>query len=125
VGEKAQVAIDAVPGVVFNGTVHDLPSSVVTQDGAITDKTAKIAMDWTQPGAALGMLARVEIVVQQKDGVLTVPNEAVKTVGQRRFVEYMDGNVKRSRSVTTGITTDTQTEIVTGLDEGTTILAGT
>jgi hypothetical protein len=37
----------------------------------------------------------------------------------------MDGNVKRSRNIEVGISTDVDTEVVTGLDEGMTILAGT
>ena len=37
----------------------------------------------------------------------------------------MDGNVKRSRNVEVGIATDVDTEIVSGLDEGMTVLAGT
>jgi macrolide-specific efflux system membrane fusion protein len=71
------------------------------------------------------MQARVQIVVQQKDDALIVPTGAIRTVGKRRFVEYMDGDVKRSRSVEVGITTDLDTEIVAGLEEGMVILAGT
>jgi multidrug efflux pump subunit AcrA (membrane-fusion protein) len=57
--------------------------------------------------------------------VLMVPTNAIRTVGRRRFVEFMDGNVKRSRNIEVGISTDVDTEVVTGLDEGMTILAGT
>jgi HlyD family secretion protein len=124
VGERALITLDASPTQVFNGTVRDLPSSVVTQQGVVADKNTTLTVDWTAPGAEMGMLARVQIIVQQKDDVLIVPSNAVRTVGKRRFVEYMDGNVKRSRNVETGVSTDTDTEIVSGLDEGMTILAG-
>ena len=70
------------------------------------------------------MNARVQIVVQKKDDVLLIPTQAIRTVGKRRFVEYMDGNVKRSRNVEIGISTDVETEVVSGLDEGMPILAG-
>ena len=53
-----------------------------------------------------------------------VPNGAVRTVGKRRFVEYMDGDIKRSRNVETGIGTESDTEITSGLTEGLVILAG-
>jgi RND family efflux transporter MFP subunit len=127
VGQQATITIDALPGVTLHGTVRDLPSTVVTPNGALTDKTAKLTVDWSAPGASgasLGQLARVQIIVQQKDNALIVPSNAVRTVGQRRFVEYMDGAVKRSRTVQVGISTDADTEIVSGLDEGTVILAG-
>jgi HlyD family secretion protein len=125
VGQRALISLDAFPGQTLNGTVLTLPSSVVTQQGVVADKNTKIQVDWTRPGAQLGMNARVQIVVQRKDDVLLVPTQAIRTVGKRRFVEYMDGNVKRSRNVEIGITTDVDTEVVSGLDEGMSILAGT
>jgi HlyD family secretion protein len=125
VGEHALITLDVFPGQVMEGTVRDLPSSIVTQQGVVADKSTKIVVNWTRPGADLGMLARVQIIVQNKDNTLIVPTNAIRTVGKRRFVEYMDGNVKRSRNVEIGISTDTDTEILTGLDEGMTILAGT
>ena len=78
-----------------------------------------------RPGADIGMLTRVQIIVQKKDDVLIIPTSAIRTVGKRRFVEYYEGNVKRSRNVEVGISTDVDTEVVSGLDEGMTILAGT
>jgi len=125
VGEKALITLDAFPGQVLNGTVRDLPSSIVTQQGVVADKTTKLTVNWTRPGADIGMLTRVQIIVQQKDDALIVPSSAIRTVGKRRFVEYYDGNVKRSRNVEVGISTDVDTEILSGLDEGMTILAGT
>jgi RND family efflux transporter MFP subunit len=125
VGQRALITLDAFPGQTLNGTVRDLPSSVVTQQGVVADKNTKIVVDWTRPGAEIGMLSRVQIVVQRKDDVLMIPSNAIRTVGRRRFVEYMDGNVKRSRNVEVGISTDVDAEIVSGLDEGMTVLAGT
>jgi HlyD family secretion protein len=125
VGQRALITLDAMPGVVINGTVRDLPSTIVTQQGVVADKNTKIVVDWPRPGAEIGMLTRVQIIVQKKDDVLIVPTNAIRTVGKRRFVEYMDGSVKRSRNVEIGISTDVDTEIVSGLDEGMQILAGT
>jgi HlyD family secretion protein len=125
VGQRTLISLDAFPGQTLNGSVLTLPSSVVTQQGVVADKNTKILVDWTRPGAQIGMNARVQIVVQKKDDVLLVPTQAIRTVGKRRFVEYMDGNVKRSRNVEIGISTDVDTEVVSGLDEGMSILAGT
>jgi hypothetical protein len=72
----------------------------------------------------MGMLDRVQITLQIKPDVLIVPNGTVRTVGKRKFVEYMDGEIKRSRNVETGISTDAETEITTGVQEGMVILAG-
>lgn len=124
VGQKALIALDVFPGTVMNATVRDLPSTIVTQQGVVADKSTKLVVDWSRPGADIGMLARVQIVVQQRQDVLIVPTAAIRTVGKRRFVEYMDGAVKRSRNVEIGISTEQDTEIVSGVEEGLAILAG-
>jgi multidrug resistance efflux pump len=124
VGQKALIALDVFPGTVMNATVRDLPSTIVTQQGVVADKSTKLVVEWSRPGADIGMLARVQIVVQQRQDVLIVPTAAIRTVGKRRFVEYMDGAVKRSRNVEIGISTEQDTEIVSGVEEGLAILAG-
>jgi HlyD family secretion protein len=125
VGQKALIALDVFPGTVMNATVRDLPSTIVTQQGVVADKSTKLVVEWSRPGADIGMLARVQIVVQQRQDVLIVPTAAIRTVGKRRFIEYMDGTVKRSRNVEIGISTEQDTEIVSGVEEGLAILAGT
>ncbi len=125
VGQKAMVALDVFPGTVMNATVRDLPSTVVTQQGVVADKSTKLVVEWSRSGADIGMLARVQIIVQQKKDVLIVPTASIRTVGKRRFVEYMDGSVKRSRNVEIGISTEQDTEIVSGVEDGLAILAGT
>jgi multidrug efflux pump subunit AcrA (membrane-fusion protein) len=125
VGQKVQVTLDSLPGQTFTGAVRDLPASVVTQQGVVADKGTRIAVDWGSVTPDLGILARVRIIVQQKDDVLIAPTGALRQVGKRQFVEFMDGAVKRSRTVETGVSTPVDTEIVSGLQEGEVILAGT
>ena len=125
VGQKAMISLDVFPGTILNGIVRDLPSTVVTQQGVVADKSTKLTVEWTRPGADIGMLARVQIIVQQKKDVLIIPTSAIRTVGKRRFVEYMDGSVKRSKNIEVGISTEQETEVLSGLEDGLVILAGT
>jgi HlyD family secretion protein len=123
-GMPVEITMDAYPNQVLSGRIAALPQQVVGQVGQAPDRATRISVDWPGPGAEMGMLARVQITLQVKDNVLIVPNGAVRTVGRRRFVEYMDGEIKRSRNVEVGIVTDQETEIVSGLTEGMVILAG-
>jgi RND family efflux transporter MFP subunit len=125
VGQKAMISLDVFPGTILNGIVRDLPSTVVTQQGVVADKSTKLTVEWTRSGADIGMLARVQIIVQQKKDVLIIPTSAIRTVGKRRFVEYMDGSVKRSKNIEVGISTEQETEVLSGLEDGLVILAGT
>jgi macrolide-specific efflux system membrane fusion protein len=124
VGQKTDLTLDAFPSEQLVGTIVRLPTAIVTQQGQVQDKSTHIRVDWPKAGAQPGQLARVTITIQQKDDVLKVPRSSVKTVGRRTFVEYMDGQMKRSANVETGIASDTEIEIVRGLQEGQMILLG-
>lgn len=123
-GMPVDMTMDVFPNKTLTGRILSLPEQVVGQQGQAPDRATRITVDWPGPGAEMGMLARVQITLQIKPNVLMVPNGAVRTVGKRKFVEYMDGDIKRSRNVETGIVTDSDTEITSGVQEGMVILAG-
>jgi len=124
VGMPVDLTMDAYPNQTLHGRIDALPELTVGQVGQAPDKSTRIVVDWPGPGAEMGMLARVQITLLVKPDVLIVPNSAVHTVGKRTYVEYMDGDIKRSRNVQVGIVTESETEIVSGLEEGMTILSG-
>ncbi|MBI2955487.1 MAG: HlyD family efflux transporter periplasmic adaptor subunit [Chloroflexi bacterium] len=123
-GQEASVLVDAMQGATLRGTVVGLPGNFTSQGSTVQDRSVQIKVDWPPQGAQLGMLARVTITVQKKNDVLVVPARAVKTVGKRRFVEYMEGSTRRSSNVEVGVVTETEAEIVSGLTEGQVILSG-
>ena len=122
--QTADLTLDAFPSVVLQGVITKLPTSLVTTQGIVQDRSIRIEVDWPQDGAEIGMLARVTITVQHKDDVLKVPIESVKRSGRRTFVEFMDGDIKRAKNVEIGIQTETEVEILSGLEEGFVILQG-
>lgn len=122
--QVADITLDAFSSEVLQGIITKLPTSLVTTQGVIQDRSIRIEVDWPKAGAEIGMLARVTITVQHKDDVLKVPIESVKRSGRRTYVEYMDGDIKRAKNVEIGIQTETEVEILSGLEEGFVILQG-
>lgn len=122
--QVADLTLDAFSSEKLTGIITKLPTSLVTTQGVIQDRSIRIEVDWPKEGAEIGMLARVSITVQHKDDVLKVPIESVKRSGRRTFVEYMDGDIKRAKNVEIGIQTETEVEILSGLEEGFVILQG-
>jgi RND family efflux transporter MFP subunit len=123
-GMNVEMVMDSYPNQVLNGVIETLPDAQVGSVGQAPDRATRIKVNWPGPGAEMGMLARVQITLLVKPDVLMVPNGAVRVVGKRKFVEYMDGEIKRSRNVETGISTESDTEIISGVQEGMVILAG-
>jgi HlyD family secretion protein len=66
-----------------------------------------------------GLTITVSIVVEQKTGVLLVPNGAITTKGRQTYVQVMspDGTIEE-RPITAGISNWQYTEVTSGLSEG-------
>ncbi len=124
IGQAVDVQLDAFPGRNFVGRVTSLPRQIISSTGqAISIPETEIEVEWGQAAVELGMLARIKITVQIKENVLKVPAGAVRRVNAREFVETVVDGQRRSIQVVTGISSDTDIEIESGLDEGMQIYA--
>ncbi|MCY3959547.1 MAG: HlyD family efflux transporter periplasmic adaptor subunit [Chloroflexi bacterium] len=124
VGQPAEVALDAFPGVKFNGNVSAIPRTIVTQTGqTVRIPDALLEVDFENQEVRMGMLARVNITLQTKEDVLKVPVTALRDLNERTFVETVVNEQRRSLPIVTGIRSDSEVEILSGLDEGQMIFA--
>ena len=124
VGQPAEVALDAFPGEKFNGSVSAIPRTIVTPTGqTVRIPDALINVDFERDGVRMGMLARVNITLQVKDGVLKIPVTALRDLNERTFVETVVNEQRRSLPVVTGIRSDSEIEVLSGLEEGQMIFA--
>ena len=68
--------------------------------------------------------ANITITTQRKDDVVIIPNQALRRFGGRKYVQIIAENArKREVDVETGIATDTETEIIKGIKEGTRVVS--
>jgi HlyD family secretion protein len=121
-GLRAQITIDAFPGVVLTGVVVDvaaLPDSPTpfNQDRKVYSTKVRLANG--PPGLRPGMNAQVEIVVADLDNVLTVPLQAVV-----QFDEKVQVAVKKPdsgftwREVILGTSSNNLVEVKKGIEPG-------
>ena len=108
-GLSAMVAMDALPGRIFEGKV----SHIVPQ-ADIRSRTFPVKVSIPNADGRLksGMLARVTIQVPAQQPSLVVPKDAVLRQGQEEIVFTVDGDIARSHKVTTGRTMDGVVEII-------------
>jgi len=140
VGQQATMLLDAFPNKTVTGVVSALPavsaapssssgspdsgSSAPSQpQGTVVDTSPKITPNWPGPGAVLGQLARVTIIVQKKDNVLMIPTNTVNKINNRTFVMLDDQGRQKPVDIQIGIQTDTQTEVISGLTVGQKVFA--
>jgi len=124
VGQPAEVALDAFPGVKFDGSVSAIPRTIVTQTGqTVRIPDALVDVNFEGQEVRMGMLARVNITLQTKEDVLKVPVTALRDLNERTFVETVVNEQRRSLPVVTGIRSDSEVEVLSGLEEGQMIFA--
>jgi HlyD family secretion protein len=127
-GQKAEVTVDAYPNRSFYGRVAKIASGATMQQNVVTYDVT-IALE--NPGHLLkpDMTATTDMTVAQRRDVLAVPVDAIKpgVHGSTVTVMTMQKGKPQFRivDVQTGISDGENTEILSGLREGdTVVLAG-
>jgi len=111
---SAVVTVDACPGKVFNC------SAVLKRpDVNRMSRTATVEMELPNAHGVLkpGMFARVRLVLEQKTGVLAVPESALVRNGTTCLF-VIEGGKAVKRDVTLGLSDGLLTEIIAGISPG-------
>ena len=137
-GEKATLTFDAINGLSIVGTVASI-DAVGTVSSGVVNYNVKISLDTPDSRIKPGMSVNASIITDAHQDVLTVPSSAVKTKNNVSYVEILDNPVEsatasdqytsltapRTQIVTTGLTGNSFTEIVSGLNEGDKVISKT
>lgn len=118
-GHAAVLSFVALPDIVVSGRVVKLDTiGTVTQN--VVSYGAEIELEEQPAGLKPGMSAAADIVVAEKTDVLTIPNAALSDEKGKTVVTVRKSEAAESekRVVVTGLSSDTATEIVSGLTEG-------
>lgn len=115
-GQKAEINLDAFPSKTLAGQVtHIDPVGTLSQ--GLVNYAVTVQLESTDLPLKADMTASVNIVTARKANVLLVPNRAVRSDRDGRYVQLMaDGKITRL-SVETGLSNESDTEIVKGLQE--------
>jgi hypothetical protein len=104
-----------------SGTGALTPDQIAQFQQAQAARQAAAAAATTQ--LRQGLSLTVNLIEQQKSNVITVPNQAIKTVSGKTYVQVKTSTgTPEQRAVTTGLKDYQNTEIVSGLTEGEIIL---
>lgn len=123
-GLAVKVTWDALPGVTWDGTVKQVPTTVVTLG---TRNVGQFTCLVNNPGEKLlpNVNVNVSIITAQHENVLTVPREAIHQDDGKRFVfQVVDGELKR-REVQTSLSNLTRMEVTQGLQDGAVVALST
>lgn len=144
-GQRVEFTVDAYPDDVFEGTVEQVRLEATTESSVVT---YEVVITAANPDLKLkpGLTANVTIYTEERLGVLGVPSKALRFVPdpgmlakaglqisqerpagmgpESQIVWVQEGSVLSPRVVTAGSSDGEYTEILSGLQEGETVVEG-
>jgi membrane fusion protein, macrolide-specific efflux system len=120
-GQKATITLSAFPDKTFVGAVDQVDTAGAISSGVVT---YNIFVTFVVPPSDIkpGMSASVTIQTARKDNVIMVPTAAVQTSNGQSTVRVLESGKISSVPVETGLSSDSDIEITSGLSEGDTVV---
>lgn len=120
-GLPARITTESFRGQVFEGRVTAMAPLGVEKD-SVTTFTVDVSVDNPAQALRANMTANAEIVLEERTGVLLIPEAAVQYDTERRpFVHVPDDTQPEGRRrvpVTVGLANGTRAQVLTGLKAG-------
>ncbi|MBN1263202.1 MAG: efflux RND transporter periplasmic adaptor subunit [Candidatus Pacebacteria bacterium] len=123
-GQKTTITLDSVSGKTFTGKVVSV-DRVGTITSNVTNYPVIIQFDTSTGQILPNMAATASIIVQTKSDILIVPSTAINYQGETAAVVILKDGQKTNQTVEVGISSDIETEIISGLSEGEVVITGT
>ncbi|MDR3324819.1 MAG: efflux RND transporter periplasmic adaptor subunit [Spirochaetaceae bacterium] len=115
-GLAAEIYFDSIPDETFAGLVREVSPII---DPASRTMRIQIQFVHQDPRIRSGMFATISLVINTKRGVPVIPrNTVINTYGRWIVFVVDDKNTAQRREVATGLESDTEVEIVSGLQPG-------
>ena len=121
-GMEVPVRLDALPGNTVDAEIRRIFPMAAVDSRLVTVEIA-LPDDAFEQGVRPGYLARVRMAIDEREGVLAVPVDAVGERDGQPVVLVIDDDRLVQRAVEPGVSRGRWTEILSGLDEGDVVLA--
>lgn len=117
-GQTVNIQATGRPDITLTGTIRRLP--YLGAGAESDDPSVRIILDTPaeEAGLAVGDQVEITLVLQSKEDVLWLPQQAVRTFENTSFVVVRDGDIEQRSDVVVGIQGGGRVEIAEGLEEG-------
>ncbi|PIT88237.1 MAG: hypothetical protein COU29_03145 [Candidatus Magasanikbacteria bacterium CG10_big_fil_rev_8_21_14_0_10_36_32] len=118
VGQRVIFTFDAIEDLTVTGEVAEVDVLGTASQGVVSYDVI-IAFDIQDERVKSGMSISANIILESKPNVLMITSSAIKTQGGASYVEMLnEGGGVVQKTITTGISNDTMTEILNGVNDG-------
>ncbi len=123
-GLKANITLDSQTDQSFTGKVVSVDKAG-TQTSGVSVYPVFIVFDLPADSVLPNMAATANIILDLSPNTLSVPTSAITTLNNQSTVRVLENGQPKEVIVTLGLSNDSSTEILTGLNEGDQVITGT
>ncbi len=121
-GQKVTLTMEAFENTTFTGKVLSVDVSGSTNSG-VTSYSVVVLLDNTDKEIYTGMTVSANIITSSKSDIIIIPSAAIDTANNGiSTVRTLNNGVLNTVTVTVGSTNNSETEILSGLNVGDTII---
>lgn len=124
IGQKVSLTFSAIDGLTVTGKVEKMDSLGTLTSGVVTYNVT-IGFDSLDERIKPQMSVSAAIIIGTKQDAIIVPNSAVKSQNGKSYVQILKGQTPENLNVETGLSNDTQTEIISGIKVGDSVVTQT
>lgn len=125
IGDKATITFDAFSDKTYTGKVISI-DTVGSVSSGVTNYPTVILLDTKSNAILPNMGISANIITNTKDDVLLVSSSAVKTDdSNNNYIQILKNGKPVNQNVEIGLSSDSQTEITSGLSEGEIVITST
>lgn len=121
-GLQGTLVLDSYPDKTLEGEITQVS---FVPEATSTDTVYKVKFHFTEPNSdyryKVGMTGDVTFTTKVAPNALYVPTKFVKSDGEKQFVNILKAGKKEKAVITTGLETDQDTQITSGVSEGDTV----
>ncbi len=118
-GQRVELVLDAYLDQTYYGTVLQVASQAVLWQGKWAYDVTIVFDEGQNIPATMRMGADMRIVMRSKENVLLVPTQTIILSGGRQYVERVQANgATQQVEIQTGLSTGSETEVISGLEAG-------
>jgi HlyD family secretion protein len=122
IGQPVTLTFDAILGKEYRGEVLEVTQAGTAEEGVV-NFTVTVELTDVDSFVKPGMTAAVNIVVQEMQDVLLIPNRAVRLVDGERVVYVLENQQPTKKEISLGSSSDTMSVVAGGdLAEGDVII---
>ena len=122
-GMPVTISVGALPGTTVDGTLSRISLKARTEESATVFPVEIEIHDPEQLQLRAGFSANADIIMEERDSVLVIPERVVTFEGDSAWVELPQPNEGRERrAIRTGLSDAIQVEVLEGLEEGDVVL---